>query len=333
MLSTPSRATIIVSCIFPVLAAVAVALRFYAKRLKAIAFRTDDYAVLLALIITIAICVLYIIGAAVGGIGVHVQDLPPHGRAFFNKVLFAVQFCYLANVALVRFSILLFYTQLFPSRKFRLTVYAMNTVICLWFVAFFFATLFQALPISLNWNMQPGTTINRYAMYTATAATETILNIATLVFPWPIVWRLKIDTKYKRLVSGIFLLGGFVCVSSIVRLYYLTQYLNPSAEQLIDFTYYLTNLCIWTAIEPCLGVICACLPVLGPVFQCGTSRAAVNVSRSNIGLHSYNKGRVTSPNLGKASTSAGSNESMARPFYKMRSRGEVVEAIELEVPV
>lgn len=52
------------------------------------------------------------------------------------------------------------------------------------------------------------TTINRYAMYTAAAATETILDIATLVFPWPIVWTLKIDTKYKRFVSGILLLCG-----------------------------------------------------------------------------------------------------------------------------
>jgi len=125
------------------------------------------------------------------------------------QILFAVQFCYLSNVALVRLSILLFYTQLFPSRKFRLAIYTMNTVVCLWFVAFFFATLFQALPISVNWTDQPGmTTINRYAMYTAAAATETILNIATLVFPWPIVWTLKIDTKYKRFVSGILLLGG-----------------------------------------------------------------------------------------------------------------------------
>lgn len=50
MLSTPSRATVIVSCIFPVLATVAVALRFYARRKKALSFRTDDYAVLLALV-------------------------------------------------------------------------------------------------------------------------------------------------------------------------------------------------------------------------------------------------------------------------------------------
>jgi len=260
MLSTPSRATIIVSCIFPLLATVAVALRFYARRLKALAFRIDDFAVLLALVRSFSSrkkeahhradnhnCYMRALrrwfvsrrssprglrltsttGAAIGGIGVHVEELKPSQRVFFGKVsipssahpgfpspdksqiLFVVQFCYLTNVALVRLSILLFYIQLFPTRKFKLAVYVMNAIVCTWFLAFFFATLFQALPISNNWTIQrDGTTINHYAMYTATAATETLLNIATLVFPWPIVWTLKIDTKYKRFVSGIFLLGG-----------------------------------------------------------------------------------------------------------------------------
>ena len=260
MLSTPSRATIIVSCVFPVLATVAVALRFYARRLKALAFRTDDYAVFLALVRSLRsltkeaynradnhdcymralhrwlVCLTEFSAKAetdfenrgcdrwhrcscraprpqptrclrkgiqpiLGESGSPSPDKP--------QILFVVQFCYLTNVALVRLSILLFYIQLFPTRKFRLAVYVMNTIVCTWYLAFFFATLFQAVPISINWTVQPGgKTINHYAMYTATAATETVLNIATLVFPWPIVWTLKIDTKYKRFLSGIFLLGG-----------------------------------------------------------------------------------------------------------------------------
>lgn len=124
------------------------------------------------------------------------------------QILFAVKFCYLANVALVRLSVLIFYIQLFPTQIFKHAVYAMSFIVLLWFMAFFFATLFQAIPISINWTNEPGIQINKYAMYTATAATETALNIATLVFPCPIIWRLKISTKYKHILSGIFLLGG-----------------------------------------------------------------------------------------------------------------------------
>ena len=149
-----------------------------------------------------------------------------------------------------------------------------------------------------------------------------------------------------------------VCISSIVRLYYFAILLNPSADQLADFTCMspflllpsscplvnseptpnpnpgtdnLTNLSIWSAIEPCLGVICACLPVLGPIFQCHYPRTVVNGPRRNIVLDTSSKNRVNSPNLAmKPSTSAGSNDSMATPFYKMNVGGE---AMMLEVPV
>ena len=39
---------------------------------------------------------------------------------------------------------------------------------------------------------------------------------------------------------------------------------NIPADQLQDDTY---NIFIWTAIEPCVGIVCACLPALGPIFQ------------------------------------------------------------------
>lgn len=57
------------------------------------------------------------------------------------------------------------------------------------------------------------------------------------------------------------------CITSIVRLYYLVQYLSPAAQASEDFTYDLANIIIWSAIEPCFGIICACLPTLGPIFR------------------------------------------------------------------
>ena len=50
--------------------------------------------------------------------------------------------------------------------------------------------------------------INEYAMYTASAVIEMLLDIVTLILPWPIIWNLQIDTKRKWNLSGIFLLGG-----------------------------------------------------------------------------------------------------------------------------
>ena len=50
MLSNASRAVVIVSSIFSLVATLAVVLRFYARRLKLQPFQADDYLVLLALV-------------------------------------------------------------------------------------------------------------------------------------------------------------------------------------------------------------------------------------------------------------------------------------------
>ena len=43
----------------------------------------------------------------------------------------------------------------------------------------------------------------------------------------------------------------------------------------LDDTY---GIFIWTGIEPCLGVICACLPCLGPLFREGGSTKSLFAS-------------------------------------------------------
>ncbi|KAG7005494.1 hypothetical protein G7Y79_00019g046740 [Physcia stellaris] len=54
-----------------------------------------------------------------------------------------------------------------------------------------------------------------------------------------------------------------------------------------DDTY---NIFIWTVIEPCMGVICACLPTLGPLFQGGHSlETMIGTLRSYLRLGSQSK--------------------------------------------
>ena len=48
-----------------------------------------------------------------------------------------------------------------------------------------------------------------------------LTDILILAMPIPIVWSLRLDRQKKFGVCGLFLLGGFVCVASIMRFYYL----------------------------------------------------------------------------------------------------------------
>lgn len=93
--------------------------------------------------------------------------------------------------------------------KFRLAVNILCAVLLLWTVAFFFASLFQAWPISYNWNGdQSGHTINEISMYLALACSELALDVIALTLPWTVIWRLQMKISRKISISGMFLLGG-----------------------------------------------------------------------------------------------------------------------------
>ncbi|KAI4143777.1 MAG: hypothetical protein LQ340_006875 [Diploschistes diacapsis] len=130
------------------------------------------------------------------------------------------------------------------------------TILLLWTIAFFFASLFQALPISSNWdpNIQPQSEINEQDMYNALACTELVTDVVILIMPLTMIWRLRLKASKKWALSGVFLLGS------------LYPLIVPDEA---------FNVFLWTSIEPCLGIVAACLPVLGPLFRETRSLASV----------------------------------------------------------
>ncbi|KAK3176963.1 hypothetical protein OEA41_008289 [Lepraria neglecta] len=80
--------------------------------------------------------------------------------------------------------------------------------------------------------------------------------MVTLCLPLPLLWRLQIDKERKYGLIGIFLLGGFVCVASIYRVpkVYGLALSDPGWTD--------TDACIWSMVEVCVAIVCACLPTL-----------------------------------------------------------------------
>jgi hypothetical protein len=105
--------------------------------------------------------------------------------------------------------------------------------------------------------------------YLSYSALSIFFDIVILCFPIPVIKTLRVDRKRKLSIIGIFWLGGFVCVSALVRFVLLYQ----SIYQVTDFgknqfSAY-TKAFIWAEIEPNTSVIAACLPTYGPLFRDG----------------------------------------------------------------
>ena len=126
---------------------------------------------------------------------------------YFYQMAFAIQFIYIFAVAPVKISVLLFYRRIFGTRKFGIALMVVGVVVVLWTIAFFFATLLQAWPISFNWT-HIGTPTDFPVMYWVCAATDIFLDVITLALPLPMIWGLQMSQKRKWMVTGIFGLGA-----------------------------------------------------------------------------------------------------------------------------
>ena len=100
-----------------------------------------------------------------------------------------------------------------PSKDlFGILCWTLIAIITIWGVSFFFATLFECIPIHLVWETfygEPDRSCYNYEpMFLAIAITNMIIDVAILSAPMPEIWKLKMPVRQKLAVSAIFLLGA-----------------------------------------------------------------------------------------------------------------------------
>ena len=97
----------------------------------------------------------------------------------------------------------------------------------------------------------------------------------------------------------------------------LRRFCSPVPDNLI-----IGKVILWSAIEPLVGVTCACLPTLGPVFQQRTLQSILHSLGSFFDLRS----RQSAKSWVSHSTRSGHSESKIRPVNDQRSLVTTVDS-------
>ncbi|WYZ40792.1 hypothetical protein EsH8_IV_001133 [Colletotrichum jinshuiense] len=250
--------------VLAVLASVAVALRMVARFLQGHNLKADDWAILFSLLLVGATVGLSIAGGALGA-GNHIWTFTLPGLTRVFKILYAYTFVYGSACAATKISILLFYRRIFVTTvtSFRVSMifgYFLSAAypIVIW------ATMGNACkPLSFYWNQfigEQGKCIDINTFYLALGIINMLNDIIVLMIPIPQILKLQMSAKKKFAVCGIMLLGSFVCVASIVRIWYLNKFSKAQ-----DITWMMGPVFIWSAIEPSIAIVSACLPHLAPL--------------------------------------------------------------------
>ncbi|KAF7442273.1 hypothetical protein A1F97_04541 [Pyrenophora tritici-repentis] len=192
----------------------------FASRLKTISLWWDDWAILASLVFAYGFLTTTVLVATVGGAGYHISEYSLAQLEKYLKIALANNVIYNASITLSKASVLLFYRRMFSVDR-RLAISVNITAFIL--VGYFFAAagglIFSNNPIVGQWNLAvPSTSINNRAFWLAMAIVNISLDVIILALPQARVWTLQLSRTRKILISLVFLLGGLVCIMSIVRI-------------------------------------------------------------------------------------------------------------------
>ncbi|KAJ5588538.1 hypothetical protein N7537_011216 [Penicillium hordei] len=269
-----------------VLSTIVVAIRVAARAAKS-TLGWDDYVICLSIVLAYSMLGEAIFWARDGGLGKHMSEL-----SIAEKCFFANEISYTLLVPTIKMSILLLYRRIFSVPKFQLASLLTGILVLSWCLSVFITVLLQCRPIALNWNKQlSGTCINPKPFFFGNAISNLIIDAVILALPIPMVLQLQLRLSQKLSILGIFLLGGFVCVASIMRVVTLNIFEND------DISYSIMEAATWTFVEPCVGIICACLPTMRPLLRalcCSFSWSTEDSKGASVGRN-YRMQRIPTP--------------------------------------
>ncbi|KAL4861031.1 hypothetical protein BDV12DRAFT_208446 [Aspergillus spectabilis] len=209
---------------------------------------------------------------------------------------------YVTSLWLIKASMVLFYKRLADRTRYQ-TVYNITLAVlgATWLVLFF-DIVFKCYPPKRQWDSITNPELACDAMQTTVNYWLTVLsNIFTDVFiiclPISQVARLKMPTKQKWGVISVFLLGGLVVITSIIRAIY-----SHRNEQMIT--------CTVSMIETAIAIIASCLPVLRTLFFGSHSRTGTYSRRRGYELSSSGGGVHTGAQSNKQRTTVSVSQSV-----------------------
>ncbi|KAF6232640.1 hypothetical protein HO173_009079 [Letharia columbiana] len=254
---------IVINSVFLGLAAVAVGMRLWSRKIQRHGLFLNDYASVLSwsfaasLVITSNTVIIH------DGSDKHIQYVDPTRIPDILKAYLASDVAWAAANTSIRISIVHFYITIFRSnRAFLIATYAVMVLVVAFGIGIVVSDFLTCRPLSKYWDpLQSGICESPLGSLIALSGCNVAMDLTIVLLPMPMVWGLQMTTRRKIELTITFALGFLVCIVTIVRLI-LSIHMN-----LDDFTYGITKIAIVTILEPLLGIIIACLPLFPPTVK------------------------------------------------------------------
>ncbi|KAI4262058.1 MAG: hypothetical protein L6R42_002758 [Xanthoria sp. 1 TBL-2021] len=267
-----------VSVILIVVTSLAIAIRLWAQCTIKKQRAHDNLVIVVAAALAIGVTIACVI-AFTNGVGKHIVRVTATDSDKPRKMIrsgYVIGLLQGPCLGLVKVSILLFYRRIFTMhrRTFKIAFYVLGTYSLLLTIATLVVFILQCLPVTFFWNrayllekVKPpyplqGHCLPQQLHVVTILIANTISDVAVLVLPGIGLWNLRLPRGKKVGLFGVFSLGAFVVGVGVVRIYYGFKATNTA-----DLTWVNANIMLWTAVECCIGTICASLPAMAPLLK------------------------------------------------------------------
>ncbi|KAK6853912.1 hypothetical protein PG995_010724 [Apiospora arundinis] len=266
------KAPLAINCTILFLVLIVVGMRIW-TRVRGVGLGLDDGLVAVATILGILCLGLQGFFSTIG-MGYDAVPSSPHYEELITnsnlilKILFGFDMLYVHALAIIKTSVLCFYLRVFAGapRALRRVIQALLGLVGAWTVAFSLALAFVCHPLPFRWDptIPGGACGSQTAMYATLIVTNVVMDLVIMMLPMYTIFSLKMRGPEKIGLMACFSLGMAIVVASCVRLttifndkYDIT---NPTGGALSTNIF----LCVF---EVLLGILCICLPTLGPMYM------------------------------------------------------------------
>ncbi|KAH6846975.1 hypothetical protein B0I37DRAFT_134899 [Chaetomium sp. MPI-CAGE-AT-0009] len=247
----------------PVIAAITVALRIYTRRVLVRVRFFEDYCIICAMLCSITMSG-FMGTSVINGFGRHIEtvsdeELIEQGKVAIGGIIFYI----LTHMAL-KLSILLQYV--------RISVMAFERTICYVIIGILITQSLTLAGIHLGlcrpfyalWtpNVEGAVCLNRATVYYAQLGITIGMDFLVLIAPLFILRHLSLPWTQKFMILIVLSFGGMACIISVLRLLTVVK-----STQSKDSTYDKVGSALYGVIEPNLGIFCASIVTLKPLFN------------------------------------------------------------------
>ncbi|CAG8960682.1 hypothetical protein HYFRA_00013450 [Hymenoscyphus fraxineus] len=305
--------------IWPIVCISVVWARFARRTAQRAKIGPDDWLILPGLLLVIGLTVTLLAGTAQKALGYPTPKLAPGTeltavndlQTITRKAYYASVLLNIAALTFIKLSCIFFYRRIFAKgvNKTVLTlIWVLSALLLIWGIGHFFAVMFACgNNFHYFWTSvenQLKCPADLVKIQQSLAISDVLMDVIILIFPIPLIMRLRMSRSNKFAVVGIFFLGAISFIASVVRLVIILQGLKAQFAASADEDFVTTTAIYFLYHEACFALTAVCLPSLSGALKLkgvqnmveGFNEAFSNLSRSSLRSRKSNKDLAATKN-------------------------------------